>query len=182
MSKIIKKVISEVYNTNLTNTKYEFLSDFTFLWGVFENRFRQSENDSLNLKRISDVLGKPVFDFLKYNIHDFSSLPEFICYKLEKTNLIISLPEIQYNVSLFPIYRDNEFKCITKIFDSDSGVIEKFDSRMILLLCFVTYRLRNNLFHGNKQCNELMEQEKLFNIINNFICELLIKTKTIERI
>lgn len=174
MSKLITDLVNNVYNTELEEENYQFVSEFTFLWSVFESLFRK-EFESLNLKRIETVFNKPQFKKLKENI----GLPTFILIEKSEDDVVLSFPNIEFKVSLFPskIQKDldwfeNKFK--------DISILENESSKKFLLMCFTIYRLRNNLFHGNKKFYELHQQKELFSIMNKFMAELIEKTFKIE--
>jgi len=179
VTKVINDVILHLYNTKLNVEEYEFLSDFTILWGVFEYRFRIKEN-SLNYDRIEKMINSNQLKHIRDNTLLFNNLPEFILINFTENNFYVSFPNIDFRIELYPIEWLNELSKVKKNFKSNIEKIEKSDSKIIFLLCFISYRIRNNLFHGNKKFNELHQQRKIFEIINDFLSEILIKTKDIK--
>lgn len=178
MSKLIHNFVKNIFNTEIKEADYSFISEFTFLWSVFESKFKKNDN-SLNLKRIESVLNMIEFKEIRVNSNLFENIPDFINIELLSTDVILALPNINFKVSLFPIERKNELDWFKNHFGKFE-IIEKDNSKTILLMCFICYRFRNNLFHGNKKFDELHQQNELFNLFNNFLSEILIKAKNIE--
>ncbi len=178
MSKDINEVLLALFNVKLSPNSFEFISNFTLLWGIFENKFRQGEK-SLNDERIIKVITSEQFTSI-IKIDTFTNLPEFVFYESSDADFVITLPEMDFRVSLFPIIKSNQLKRLKIHFKDSNVIIKKNNPEIILLLCIISFRLRNNLFHGNKNFAKLHKQEKLFGIINKFLSEILINTKNVE--
>lgn len=178
MSKFIEKFVKNIFNTEIKEADYSFISEFTFLWSVFESKFKKND-DSLNLKRIESLLNKIEFKEIRVNSNLFESIPDFINIQIVSKDVILTIPNINFRISLFPTYRKPELDWFINHFEK-FDIIEKNDSKIVILMCFICYRLRNNLFHGNKKFDELHQQNELFNLFNNFLSEILTKTKNIE--
>lgn len=179
MSTIIRNVVLEFFDTKLDKEEYEFLSDFTFLWGILESKFRLN-NKTLDLKRIEHVINSIHF---KDNLDNILSLPVNIVIECTKSEFIIAVANIDFRANLFPTERKQEFAYIKTYFGfNTNGIknIKKSNPEIIFLIFFIAYRLRNNLFHGNKFFQQLYEQKKFFKMINKFLVEILIKTKDIN--
>jgi len=180
---IINKIILELFDIRLDNKEYEFLSDFTFLWGIFESKFRKNKSDSLNYVRIREVIDLMKFKVILNNIDSLNSLPDRIMIKSTEDDFIFSTTNVDFSVSLFPIEIKKEFNYFKTYLGNNNHTIksiEKNNPQIIFLICFIAYRLRNNLFHGNKSFHQLYQQKNLFEMINNFLVEILIKTKDIN--
>lgn len=177
MSKIINDVVKNIFGTNLINENFEFISEFTFLWSMLESKIKKND-DSVNLKRIESIINSLEFKKNRESSRKFQSIPEFV--HIEKTNddIILSFPNIPFKVSLFPTERKSDIEWFKKHFEQ-LEIVEKENSKIILLMCFICYRLRNNLFHGNKKFDELHQQKELFNLINNFLSEFRIEINNI---
>jgi hypothetical protein len=145
---------------------------------MFESKLKKN-NESLNLKRIENIINGIIFQNLIKQSNNFENIPEFIYSEINSSDIIVSLPNIDYRISLFPTNRTSEIEWFTNQF-SKVDIYEKNNPKIILLLCFICYRLRNNLFHGNKKFEELHNQKELFEITNRFLSELLIKIKDID--
>lgn len=178
MSIIISKLLRSIYGTTLITENYEFISEFTVLWGLFESKFRLNE-ESLNYKRIATVANSTELKSVRENLQSFSNLPDFIIIEIQTQDVILAFTEIDFKVKIFPTFRKSEYDWFKKQFEK-SHQIKKNNPKIILLMCFVCYRLRNNLFHGNKKFEELQTQKELFSLINNFLVEILIEIKNID--
>lgn len=176
MSKIIDNVVLSLFGTDLSGKSYEFVADFTFLWGIFEQRLRIKEG-TLLLPRILEVIKSAELKSIFDDRTCFTGMPTQIIVQKTDLDLLISLDNIGFKVSLFPFPIPNDFKHVEKIFNSSLEVVKDDKIKMILLLGIIAYRLRNNLFHGNKAFGMLYEQKSLFDIINTFLSEFMIKTK-----
>ncbi len=179
MNKIVTEVILDIYNYKLEDEEFEFLSNFTILWGIFEKKFREKEK-SLSCERIETVINSNEFKYIKDNSKSFNSLPEIILTEFNSNDFLVSFSYVDFKISLFPTEIKIGLKNLQKCFSVNNDIIEKSNPKIILLISFIAFRLRNNLFHGNKVFSELHQQKSLFEIINNFLAEILIKTKDIK--
>jgi hypothetical protein len=175
MSELINNFVKTIFNTDIKDTEYNFISEFTFLWSVFESKLKKND-ESLNLKRIESQVNSIEFKHIRENSKLFTSIPDFIYIEILNDDIILAISNIDFKISLFPTERKKEFDWFKNHFEKYE-IIEKVNTKTILLMCFICYRLRNNLFHGNKKFDELHQQKKLFNLFNNFLSELLIKLK-----
>ena len=73
-------------------------------------------------------------------------------------------------------YRFNELRISSVNRDHVESVLKKEETEntsVILALLIIVYRLRNNLFHGEKPIITLHDQNINFNIANHFLAEVL---------
>lgn len=168
MSNNIDRIIRDVYNVFPKSENYDFISEFTFIWGVFENKFREDEK-SLTIQRIYKVLS--TLDTDKLIKSDKLNLPKHTLVEFENNDVFVSIYGLDYRVKL--LCQKKDFEIFSRKF-KDKDIIESTDKNVVFLFCFIAYRLRNNLFHGNKIFNEIYEQKDLFKIINAFLTELVI--------
>ena len=120
MSKIITGFLKDTYNVNLTDKDFTFISEFTFLWSFFESTVRTSKSNSVNLNTILNYFNQSSLN----KIHEKIKLPDFIHYNIDNINndIKISIPNIDFQISLFPTFRNNEFKWFIDNFDNDSFI------------------------------------------------------------
>jgi hypothetical protein len=97
---IINKIILELFDIKLDNKEYEFLSDFTFLWGIFEYKFRKNNSDNLNYVRVREVIDSIKFKVILDNIDSLNSLPDRIIIKSTEDDFIFSTTNVDFSVSL----------------------------------------------------------------------------------
>jgi len=143
-------------------SKIEEVRNFALLWNMFEdqifgNSMNKTKIDEMNdkiSKAISEIVVEKTFQFFsdRYtNENDGRS--KFDGLKLDKKNFC-SRDEIE------DIYGKLKLK------DCD----KKEKTRIIL---YILYRLRNNLFHGEKEAREFYSQNEMFKVCNDFIIECL---------
>ena len=80
MSKIISKLLQSIYGTNLKDENYEFISEFTILWSIFESKLKRND-ESLNYKRIANVINSSELKNIRENVKQIETIP-----KSSKTN------------------------------------------------------------------------------------------------
>ena len=180
MSKIIDAVVHELYEIEPGSTEIGFLADFTLLWSIFESKYKNI-NGSLSLKRIFHVISISAFKQL-INVETIKNLPEHIFLKIDENNIMVTISNIEFEISLYPAGSNvEEIPRVKEHFNLIDGVIANSDPKIIDLIFLIIYRLRNNLFHGIKDIYHLSEQNALFDIINKFLAEVLIITKDVKK-
>lgn len=151
-----------VLNCNETVTvfkrKRSFIFNFAMIWNLFEDRCMG------NFARISEV-------------------NNFI-------ESLISIDNLEVN-AIFDYFKDR-YKVVDNIYNIESllwrsnentyrdFVIEKFRNTQcshqdkIQAVLYIIFRLRNNLFHGEKNIAIINEQKRTFVLVNKFLMDLIV--------
>jgi hypothetical protein len=147
--------INEKYNVNLTHEDLEQVKLFTLLWNIFENELFNTHFSATKLRAWVDG-----------NQFDINLFEEDFNYFRER----YTQEEYRFNI-LFPTRqgRENERGIVFNFLTNETTSIRN----KIYSLGMICYRFRNNLFHGNKQVEELPTQIENFIRVNNVLRNFL---------
>ncbi len=159
-SQTIEKLI-ETLNCNETVTifkrKRSFIFNFAMIWNLFEDRCMDnfakiSKVDNLveGLISINNLEVDTIFDYFKdrYKIFDNIYVTENLLWK-----------EHEYTYRNFVIEKFRDTQCSHQ--DKIKAVL------------YIIFRLRNNLFHGEKDIAIINEQKQTFVLVNKFLMDLI---------
>ncbi|MDQ8192653.1 hypothetical protein [Roseibacillus persicicus] len=153
----------------MNHAQLQPILEFTLLWNLFE---RELGNRSMSLKTIKNIVDicesrgdldsldvDPYVEFFRDRYPRFSE-EGFLAQRLEPMAFREG-GRTMNNVNLF-----------RKVLDGE--LVDR--PNVVYSLLFVAYRMRNNLFHGEKDISLLHLQEDLFNAMNTFISKFLVAT------
>ena len=138
---------------------------FTLIWNLFETKCC---NKDAKISKVSE--------YLENTELNFSSQIILKVWKHFKTRYVKN-NDISDSFNSFEFKNDSIKESVKTILKKENPTLsEKLDS--LLKICF---RLRNNLYHGEKAVEKLYQQNKNFEMANTFLMEL-IEVKTNRRI
>lgn len=156
MSKVIDFLNNKWYADNLDRGNITNILDFALLWNLFELKFFEKK---FYPKKI-DLFIRNCENNIDENIINITYL-YFKNRYFENWNFKDKFKEL---------FNDRELKYEHFVFNSfGSNEIENKIKTIILII----YRLRNNLFHWEKEIKFIEEQEENFKISNDFLMSLL---------
>jgi hypothetical protein len=139
----------------------ENISYFTLVWGVFEQKCcggfakiaEHPEQLSTELDICSELLTS-TFEYFK------------IRYITTECTENLTFVNFKFGVSASPLSYKNKVK--TVLCKQIPTKKEKIEA-----LLYISFRLRNNLYHGEKEITSLIEQDENFSVINEFLIALI---------
>ncbi|HBR32164.1 MAG TPA: hypothetical protein DD733_08795 [Clostridiales bacterium] len=146
--------LSSIYIENDTITE---LGCFSILWGrieycFFENFFKVDNLDDISTELCNNTNLTECHDKIIKILYDWSTNKNIV--------EIVSRLRPQKNV--------HGTKLSSILGNSNANNEDK-----MWAVLFICSRIRNNMFHGEKDEYQLNRQKELFAIINDFLCELL---------
>lgn len=158
------------FYTELDEEKLKSIFYFTLVWNIFEkeccNKFAKIDIHPMQLsneysERIDITLLESIFQYFKDRyIEDSEETEIFRDFKFDRNN------------------NENQYKIYVKeILLSESPTTKL----KIIALLYIAFRLRNNLFHGEKQVERLYDQNENFKQINNLLMAIIDIKKQIRR-
>jgi hypothetical protein len=167
------EALVHVKNQRFVISEVIYSLDFMLLWSLFEANARNANyfKKSLNLKAIINVIdaSEPTFEKKKIDEY-FKKIVKFEIIE-NPTKGILFLENYSNPIDLH-IAQDFVNPNFKKRVFSDCECVTNKDK--LILLGYICYRIRNNLFHGNKDLTDLWQQKSIFEIINPFLKELII--------
>lgn len=156
----IEKLI-ETLNCNETvavfKRKRSFIFNFAMIWNLFEDRCmgKKAQISKVNnlvesLISINNLEVDAIFDYFKDRYKVFDNI-----YDTE--NLLWKEHEYTYRNFVIEKFRDTQCSHQNKI-------------KAVL---YIIFRLRNNLFHGEKDIAIINEQKQTFVLVNKFLMDLI---------
>ncbi|PTB95697.1 hypothetical protein C9994_10635 [Marivirga lumbricoides] len=143
--------INRNYGISLSEAEVTPIMEFTLLWNVFENRIFSTD---FTIVKLEDWINNNHLDLNP--IHD-----NYLYFQSRYINPDDGIR--RFNV-LFPNNRNEKETIYSILISNNSSEKEK-----LYALGVIAYRLRNNLFHGNKTIEELPWQVVNFTQINQVL-------------
>lgn len=158
-------------NTNqLKDEGLERVRNFVFLWNLFEDSAMQRDATIEKMKRLVDQIN---------NISplDAAELSEFVDYFAQRYfdptgQSPYSLDGLKFRASANDQAAKADIEAVLRKNELNADMILK-------ALLIITYRFRNNLFHGEKQLVAIDEQVSNFIVANSIIKLVLEKMKAV---
>jgi hypothetical protein len=145
---------------NLQNN-FEFVSSFTILWNIFESQLSVLRYD------INYYGFKAFID--NGNLLNFSSASYINIWAdqgdYNLLNLYLVLDYAKINKPAYTALINNIERVLNRNDDN-------FENQNFVGLC-ISYRIRNNLFHGSKNVLDLGEQRDIFREVNKYLFDLI---------
>ncbi len=152
----------------------EIICDFSILWNIYESECFYDDVDENN-RRVpifSEIKHERILDFINNKINNNPSLKHtyieeinFIYEKLVRylEKNIVYINNYKSVCDYFHITDPHGIKEVREIIKREE--LDYFDKFHLLLV--ITFRVRNNMFHGTKETNSLNSEKDLFLICNN---------------
>lgn len=169
ISEIEKGKISQILEVDSfenISDKYWYVLVFTLSWNSFENKYFDEEfkrekinsfiNQTLN-KKSSDSILKEVDLILKFWKSIFQDNEE-ILGDHENFDLIFQLENYQFNLR----FKKSKEKQRSFVASGLRNFPNNSPKEKIETLIWISYRIRNNLFHGSKLLHHLKNQKEIF--------------------
>lgn len=135
------------------------VTDFSLMWNLFEF---DMGNRNMNIQRIIECASKIADKTPGNNFYD-----EFYQYfKHRYVNEDNTINNLFEQLRFRP--GDKKDFVADVLLDNENSAASKIEAILIIL-----FRLRNNLFHGEKQLHNIHNQYDNFNIANEFLSEIL---------
>lgn len=131
---------------------------FVILWNRLEAPFTQAFSASKLVQITRQVVSAPSF-----RMDNYQRFSEYFKQRYSSDARALEMGEGRS-------IREAEIQMREK-FDQLRTGMEQSDEERMLGTIFVPYRIRNNLFHGNKETEELYHQTELFEMVNELICQ-----------
>lgn len=145
--------------TNLSKAEQDSIYDFTLIWSLFEGEILEG---FCNMTKIRAYATKLEDENKLSNIQTTQYLSYLRDRYLDDNTLNDKFAKLNYQKSGSPIEITDALR--------DGSVTNKIK----LIGCLgIVFRLRNNLFHGEKWQYELVEQKSNFDNANNFLKSLM---------
>lgn len=131
---------------------------FALIWNLFEDK---ACNRNANFQSIKKSVEDATEDG-KLKITDYADYKDYFLkrYKAE--------PPTQNLVKQLNARTKNEKNALNIGFASNAST-----AATVFALLLVAYRIRNNLFHGEKRLYTLFSQDKLFRVVNNLLTDYI---------
>ena len=155
---------NELYGNN-SNEKEKMrllISDFAILWNMFENKYFSSDDETNEEKKFIDRIETNVIRKLDFtnqeivirvnNLYDL--LKDYFDYRFH--NQMIT-PKLMHDEYGGPTYKYKELMASNEISDK------------LYYLIIVCYRVRNRMFHGDKEISLMFKYKKLFHFCNELL-------------
>ena len=157
--------LNSYYNnsTNFSDEKINAVRDFSLLWNLFESKLGKRH---INIQILSNIAYSI---YRSCNQQDFYTpyLQYFQRRYLNEGNNVNQL-------FLQLVFRPNDRK---ELVESVLKQTERNPVKIIEAILIIIYRLRNNMFHGEKELHNIHTQYDNFNNANRFLAELLMLNK-----
>ena len=141
------------------------IGEFSLLWNVFERQFFGTE---CSLKKILENKDHN-YIITDKTINISKNLREYILENA-KNKLFRYLPTTNLLNEKPYTSESND----AKLKNSCREWLKRNDDYVDIVAVFgILYRIRNNLFHGNKLLNDIQTQHELFEIVINWLSEFL---------
>ena len=144
--------------------------DFGLIWSLFE---KEVCHENANVTKIENFIN----NLRRRNIGNFDSHIQFF----RERYLTNGTTNYRFDDLYIERCRRNEGYGIKQRVASILKGQKSEPSSVLWALLIISYRLRNNLFHGEKPINELREQDTLFYNVNKLIAKALELHKKLER-
>lgn len=162
----IKKWLENNYfftQINLSEEAWKPILYFSLVWNVFESKACNFKADAESIK------GSVERNQLDLDATKYQSL---FCWFQERYyqngKLDARFDDLFISKSTPHKISNRDMKDhLESILPKEGKIISTCD--MVLGLLFITYRIRNNFFHGNKDINNLLSQTELFHKINQVL-------------
>ena len=146
--------------------------DFGLIWSLFEKKVCDEDANATKIENFTN-------DLCRRNIKNFDSNLQFF----RKRYLDNGTTNYRFNELYIEKCRrnpsaGNEIKQRVESILKDQ---ESEPTSVLWALLIISYRIRNNLFHGVKNISDLCEQESLFCNVNRVLAKALELHKTLER-
>jgi len=137
---------------------FEFISSFTILWNIFESQLNVLKYD-VNYKGFKAFIDNR-------NLLDFTSA-SYIDIWTDKGNYDVLNPYLSFE------YRNANkpelINIIKEVLNRSDNNVQK---QNFVGLC-ISYQIRNNLFHGSKNVQDLGEQRDIFSGVNKYLLDII---------
>lgn len=147
----------------ISATEFAPILQFSLMWSLFE---RDACNKRANTGSIKSAVEKS-FSEGKLLIETFQ---DHIQYFKDRAN------NNEMTVSKYLVALKMDKESIELVDRFLSGKLSDANN-VVLALLLITYRIRNNLFHGEKEVISLHSQTKLFQVVNSLLATYLKVTK-----
>lgn len=147
--------INDNFRTNYTETDLNEIKNFTLLWNIYENIFFDK---SFSIEKLDRVINRSNFEFTQFQE----------CYNYFQNRYIVnnSINERFKNLN----FRRNDRMSFVQ--DIMLGELSN-DNDKILATGIIVFRLRNNLFHGEKDYRNLNGQLTNFTNANLYLMQFM---------
>ncbi|SHJ13149.1 hypothetical protein SAMN02745181_1260 [Rubritalea squalenifaciens DSM 18772] len=166
LNESLKKISYE--HTDFDSKEIQHVLEFTLMWNIFEKR---TCGNHVNLKKLKEHVHQSYTRGL-VEVDDFQDHLNYLRSLYSNSNSAIDLE------STFLPDSGNLKKREQPEIEALSLVLKEETQEELLILTsllFVTYRVRNNLFHGAKEVGRLREQQGLFQTVNSILAVYLEK-------
>ena len=154
----IKKQLTSYEDSNNFQQSRHFLFEFTVIWNIFEKK-KMGNHASIfdvsdfveRLPNIDNINVNEIFEYFKNrytNNTDHPNLFEALRWRDKEKDK-----------------KDETYRILTL-----ENPINKDKIKAIL---YIIFRLRNNLFHGEKSILTIDQQRATFNLVNSFLLDIL---------
>lgn len=158
MDEEIFRRLSEIYPA--LNNNLEFINSFTLLWNVFESQI-STVRFHINYKGFDSFVNKG-------NLSDFDS-STFVEFWRTKGDYDFLNQYLSIDRRIGGNSR-HYLTTIKRVLNQDGSLTS--DEINFSSLC-ISYRIRNNMFHGAKNILDLENQRDIFQMTNNYLMDLI---------
>ena len=151
-----EKWVEQNFCSKLSKETMKMLFNFQVIWHIFEKEVFNTNFQKSEINQLSILLSKKIDENdLEKIINNISS---YFLYRYGEKN------HINCSFSTFNFYeKDIKYDEYINCFSSSNS------SDKVKVLLWISYRVRNNWFHGIKCIEELDNQKLLFSTINSFL-------------
>lgn len=154
-----------LYYEELDTEKIQNILYFMLVWNIFENKF---ENNHAKISDSKDIAEK-LYAVLENNIVD--NIWNYYVKRYTSNNTINEIfTKFKFNENDNKVFVQNQLLLADKATKKDK----------IEALLRISFRLRNNLFHGIKKVHKLYNQNNNFKQINMFLMHILDNSSSVN--
>ncbi|MBR0298106.1 MAG: hypothetical protein IJR01_03970 [Bacteroidales bacterium] len=138
---------------DIDSDEYQPIKNFTWIWNIFENKFFKRR-----------CTAKELYEAAHLTLDNTIADETFNLFKDRYAS------DNNVNDKFSSLLLDEGYKDgVKRILCSDNPTIEEKNKACRMII----QRLRNNLFHGNKEVGNLINQTELFKIVDNYLINLI---------
>ena len=171
LHKQIEECVKKRFYFNINDRKLIPIKDFMILWNIFENKVRELETDD-KFQRLLKVYRR------KQNNSKSLAVP--ICCLFDSLDLeqLLITKTFKYIKLRYVEDGQTNWRFNDHLYKNEIGktIVESVllqdnttNSEKLLVIAWVLYKYRCNLFHGGKNAESLIEQRENFKIANKVL-------------